>query len=62
MGLLAQCPSPPPELCISAGQTASPGPAPECGENETGLRPKAPRIRMSVICEFLSVRAGLAQS
>lgn len=31
-----------------------------CGENETGLWPKAPGIRISVICEFLSVRAGLA--
>ena len=34
MGLLAQCLSPPAELCISAGQTASPGPAPECREND----------------------------
>lgn len=32
------------------------------GVNETGLWPKAPRIRISAICEFLSMRAGLAQS
>lgn len=30
-----------------------------CGVNEAGLWPKAPRIRISVICEFLFMRADL---